>query len=193
VLVIRPSNKKKYISTYFHICRERETNGLLSSTLIESDRHSPVVFEQTDGFQIAVMACVRACVCVYMKWLENMFVYSVKELRLIPSGKDNNERKKKRPKTTKFSPCGFFFWFFALTDYQFLLSNNNNNNNTRSGSLECYATDWLSKKKKKGKEREQTDRERERAWYSTVNTRVFLRGERFIVRKMSAPPRIREK
>lgn len=42
--------------------RERD-EASLSSALIESDRHSPVVFEQTDGFQIAVMACV--CAHVY--------------------------------------------------------------------------------------------------------------------------------
>jgi hypothetical protein len=108
------------------------------------------------------MACVRACV-----WNEKK--RKRKEKRLIPSGKDKkwNKKEKKEAKKRQRPSSGFL-----LTDW--LTGYSRNSNNTRSGSLECYATDWLSLGKEKNQGANgQTDEER--AWYSTVNTRVFLK------------------
>lgn len=49
---------------------------------------------------------------------------------------------------------------FLLTDW--LTGYSRNSNNTRSGSLECYATDWLSLGKKKKPRSERTDGRGER-------------------------------
>lgn len=103
-----------------------------------------------------------------MKWKKR----KRKEKRLIPSGKDKkwNKKEKKEAKKRQRPSSGFL-----LTDW--LTGYSRNSNNTRSGSLECYATDWLSlggkKKEKNQGANGQTDEER--AWYSTVNTRVFLK------------------
>jgi hypothetical protein len=110
------------------------------------------VFEQTDGFQIAVMACVRMC----MKCERE--VYKGTRERLIPSGKDKTKSNKKGGQQKRQRPSGGFL----LTDLGYCCSSSTTTRDPVHSSV-TRLIDYLKKKKKKRKARsEQTDRERER-------------------------------
>jgi hypothetical protein len=100
-----------------------------------------------------------------MKWKKR----KRKEKRLIPSGKDKNEtrRRRRRPKRDN-DPLVGFCW---LTDWLATLATATTRDPVHSSVTRLI--DYLRKRKKARSENRQT--ERERAWYSTVNTRVFLK------------------